>query len=538
MGVLHDAHRKGEVIGRELQAKAAQDIERLLEFGIRRGLLEPIDRYAVRNALLDLLRISEPDDAALTVECVPEAVAQLLEPLLDYAAAAGILEENNTTYRDLLDAKIMGYMMPRQSEVIRRFRATVEQGGVQQAADDFYQLCIDSNYIRMDRIANNLHWLADTEYGAMEITVNLSKPEKDPKEIALLRTAPQSHYPKCLLCVDNVGYAGRLNHPARQNLRVIPLELGGDPWYFQYSPYVYYDEHCIIFDEVHRPMQITDQTIVRLLDFVDQFPHYFVGSNADLPIVGGSILNHEHFQGGRHQFPMEKAPVEQTYNHPHYHDVRLGIVQWPMSVIRINSRRKESILQLASKILHAWRRHNDPANEILAYSESHGVRSNHNTITPIARKNVAGEYEIDLVLRNNRTSEQHPDGIFHPHKELHHIKKENIGLIEVMGLAVLPGRLKEELDLLVRVLSGGLTLPAAIHSMPEHPLHKHSAWIEDLITRHGTALSESAAEQVVQAEVGVKFVEVLHDAGVYKRDVNGRGGFELFLSTIGCVREA
>ncbi|UUZ82323.1 UDP-glucose--hexose-1-phosphate uridylyltransferase [Paenibacillus sp. P26] len=372
--------------------------------------------------------------------------------LLDYAAETGLLEENTTTLRDLLEARIMGMLMPRESELVRRFWTTAKTEGAERATDDFYRLCIDSNYIPMARIRKNLYWLAPTEYGELEITVNLSKPEKDPKEIAMLRSAPQSHYPKCLLCIENVGYAGRLNHPARQNLRVIPLELSGDPWFFQYSPYVYYNEHSIIFDREHRPMTISKDSFGRSLDFIDQFPHYFIGSNADLPIVGGSILNHDHFQGGRHVFPMEKAPVEESFSHPDYPGLKLGIVKWPMSVIRISSHSRTQLLKVAGDILDVWKQHSDPENEIYAFTERDGVRTPHHTITPIARNNATGEYEMDLVLRDNRTSDEFPDGIFHPHPELHHIKKENIGLIEVMGLAILPGRLKGELEQIARRL--------------------------------------------------------------------------------------
>lgn len=521
-----------ETTGNSRQEAAACTIERLLQFGIRQKLLEPIDIYAARNALLELLRISEPYDGDVR-DAGADSPVPLLESLLDYAADTGILEDNNTTLRDLLDAKMMGCLMPRQSEVARRFWQTAKQASVVQATDEFYKLCIDSNYIRADRIAKNQYWLAPTEYGDLEITINLSRPEKDPKEIALLKTAPQSDYPKCLLCVDNVGYAGRLNHPARQNLRVIPLELDGDPWYLQYSPYVYYNEHSIIFDREHRPMKTSKQTFYRLLDFIDQFPHYFIGSNADLPIVGGSILNHDHFQGGKHQFPMEKAPVEQSLAHPDYPNVKLGIVKWPMSVIRISSHNKMQLLKLADTILNEWKGYSDADHDIYAYTERDGVRVPHNTITPIARNNAGGEYELDLVLRNNRTSEQHPDGIFHPHQELHHIKKENIGLIEVMGLAVLPGRLKDEMELLAQVMTGTIPFDGSITENDSHPLHKHASWIGELIAEHGTGMSAEAAGTMLQSAIGQKFAAVLRDAGVYKRTEHGREGFLRFLRMFG-----
>jgi UDPglucose--hexose-1-phosphate uridylyltransferase len=516
----------------ERTAAAALAIERLILFGIKQHLLEPLDGYAARNELLELLRIKEPFAGAVDVG--PEAsVVELLEPLLDYAADTGVLEANTTTHRDLLDARIMGFLMLRPSQVASSFWKTAKRDRVEQATNDFYKQCIDSNYIRMDRIAKNQYWLAPTEYGELEITVNLSKPEKDPKEIALLKSAPQSAYPKCLLCIDNIGYAGRLNHPARQNLRVIPIELEGDPWYFQYSPYVYYNEHSIIFDQQHRPMKMSKATFSRLFDFIDQFPHYFIGSNADLPIVGGSILNHDHFQGGRHRFPMEKAPIEQSFTHPGYANVRLGIVKWPMSVIRISGHNKLTLLKLADTILNAWRAYSDPDRDIIAYTEHEGSLIPHNTVTPIARNNERNEYELDLVLRNNRASEEHPDGIFHPHKELHHVKKENIGLIEVMGLAVLPGRLQDELAMLAQVLTGELPYDSQITADPEHLLYKHSAWIDELVAIHGLSLHAEVAQLALKEAVGNKFAAVLRDAGVFKRDESGLNGFHTFLRTLG-----
>ncbi|WP_248929189.1 UDP-glucose--hexose-1-phosphate uridylyltransferase [Paenibacillus hamazuiensis] len=520
-------------INPQLRLETAKNIERLVQFGVSRKLLDPLDVYAARNALLDMLAIGEPYEGDLE-EPAPESPVGVLEALLDYAAEVGILEDNNTTLRDLLDARLMGALMPRQSEVAARFWHTARQAGTEQATDEFYRLCIDSNYIRMDRIAKNLYWLAPTEYGDLEITVNLSKPEKDPREIAMLKNAPSSHYPKCLLCVDNVGYAGRLNHPARQNLRVVPLMLDGEPWFFQFSPYVYYNEHSIVFDREHRPMKISQHTFYRLLDFIEQFPHYFIGSNADLPIVGGSILNHDHFQGGNHRFAMEKAPVEAAYAHPDYPNLKAGIVRWPMSVIRLSSHNKLQLLRLAGDILEAWRGYSDPECDIYAHTKGEdGTETPHNTITPIARNNASGEYELDLVLRNNRTSTEHPDGIFHPHQELHHIKKENIGLIEVMGLAVLPGRLKEELEAIAGILQGDTELLAAMTDDPQHGLHMHAEWARELTAKYGTSLTAQAAMQAVRHEVGSKYAQVLHDAGVYKRTEQGQQGFHRFLEGLG-----
>jgi UDPglucose--hexose-1-phosphate uridylyltransferase len=515
--------------------RAAYTLERLLQFAEQNHLLGPLDVYTARNALLDLLGIAEPYIGELPDERLgsPE---ELLELLLDDAYAAGLLTEHTTTYRDLLDAQIMGTLMPRPSEVVHQFWHTAKQKDIEAATTAFYKLSIDSNYIRMDRIRKNAYWLASTDYGDIEITVNLSKPEKDPKEIALLRTLPQSSYPKCLLCVDNVGYAGRLDHPARQNLRVIPLELDGEAWYFQYSPYVYYNEHSIIFHQQHIPMKLTANTFSRLLDFVDQFPHYFIGSNADLPIVGGSILNHDHFQGGHHPFPMEKAAVDSLFTHPDYPGVNTGIVKWPMSVLRLSGHNKQQLLGLAGKLLEDWKGYSDPGAEIAAFTEEGGSHIPHNTITPIARNNVKGEYELDLVLRNNRTSEEHPDGIFHPHQPLHHIKKENIGLIEVMGLAVLPGRLQKELQQIAGLLSGAAVFGSDIREDEQHLLHKHAGWIELLIDTHGTSLSAEEAASVLKTEVGGKFLEVLMDAGVYKRTTAGQEAFCRFLQAAGFAR--
>ncbi|WP_274365435.1 UDP-glucose--hexose-1-phosphate uridylyltransferase [Paenibacillus thermotolerans] len=512
---------------------AAYEVERLLQYALKKDLIEPIDIIPSRNALLDILRLPEPYEGEPPDSLeTPELPAGILERLLDYALEAGILEENTGTHRELFDTRLMGCLMPRASEVVRRFGQTAANAGIVQATDDFYRLAIDSGYIRMDRIRNNLYWRTETEYGELEITVNLSKPEKDPREIALLRNAPAASYPKCLLCADNVGYAGRLNHPARQNLRVIPLQLDGEDWFLQYSPYVYYNEHSIVFHGKHVPMKISGQTFVRLLDFLDRFPHYFIGSNADLPIVGGSILNHDHFQGGRHVFPEEKAPVERSFTHPDFPDVRAGIVKWPMSIVRIASWDREQALRLAVMLLARWRAYSDPSVDVHAFTGE----TPHNTITPIARMTADGEYELDLVLRNNLTSEEHPEGIYHPHRYLHHIKKENIGLIEVMGLAVLPGRLKEEMSGLAEVLTGARKLEDVV-SDDSGPLYKHAAWIEAIAAQHGTSMRAEEAEALLRDEVGRKFMEVLTCAGVFKRDEAGQRAFDRFLFSAGFANE-
>lgn len=513
-----------------------RDIALLVRFGVENGMLEELDKVVATNALLDLFQVSEPYGEELP-ETRDESAVGILNRMLDYAADKGLLPDNTTTYRDLMDARIMGFLMPRQSEVARDFWSTARSDSPESATNRFYKLSIDSNYIRMDRIAKNLYWLAPTEYGDLEITINLSKPEKDPKEIAAERSAPQSNYPKCLLCLENVGYAGRVNHPARQNHRVIPLTLEGEPWYLQYSPYVYYNEHCIVFSGGHTPMKVSRRTFVRLLEFVGQFGHYFVGSNADLPIVGGSILSHDHFQGGRHRFPMEKAPVESVYAHPEFPQIKAGRVKWPMSVIRISGPQQPELVELADRLLDGWRHYSDPEADIIAFSDKDGAAVPHNTITPIARKNAAGEFELDLVLRNNRTNDQHPMGIFHPHADLHHIKKENIGLIEVMGLAVLPGRLTQELDRIKQILTGAVKFGKEEIEDSHHPLAKHGDWIHELIGRYGTSLSMEAAERAVCDETGMKFARVLADAGVYKRDEQGLAAYDRFMERMGFITE-
>lgn len=526
-----DVKEEGEyTMTAQVSAEQAQlQIARLVQFAQQQGLIDAADKHYATNALLDLFKFDEPYDGEIPAEQL-SAPIEPLEQLLDYGYSIGLMAENTLTYRDLLDAKIMGVFVARPSELIATFNKLADEKGIEAATDMFYKLSIDSNYIRMDRIAKNPNWLHQTPYGDLQITVNLSKPEKDPKEIALLKTLPPAKYPKCLLCAENVNYAGRVNHPARQNHRTIPLMLQGEEWHLQYSPYVYYNEHSIVFKGVHEPMAVTPQSMARLLDFVEQYPHYFIGSNADLPIVGGSILSHDHFQAGKHVFPMETAPIEANFRSDAYPNIKLGIVKWPMSVIRLQSISKEDIHALAAVILDAWRGYSDPEADIFAYTEQDGQRIPHNTITPIARKLSSGEFELDLVLRNNRTSEEHPDGIFHPHQHLHHIKKENIGLIEVMGLAVLPGRLKEELAAIATILSNGTELEAI--KAPDHPLNKHADWIAELAAQFGTGMAEAEALSLVQAQTGAKFLEVLHDAGVYKRNDIGQYAFRRFIEAL------
>ncbi|RED56749.1 UDP-glucose--hexose-1-phosphate uridylyltransferase [Cohnella lupini] len=511
-------------------------IERLIAFAHRNGLIETLDVDSARNSLLDLFGVKEPAEGVrIEADTLPDSPVPLLEPLLDAAFFRDLMPDDTLTYRDLFDARIMGLLLARPSETARQFQSISQRQGVAYATDWFYKLNIDSNYIRMDRIKKNGYWKHRTPDGEIEITVNLSKPEKDPREIALLKKLPQSSYPKCLLCRENVGYAGRPDHPARQNLRILPLSLNQEDWFFQYSPYVYYNEHSIVFRGEHVPMKISPTTFSRLLDFVEQFPHYFIGSNADLPIVGGSILNHDHFQAGRHVFPMETAPVPEWLTGANQPDVKIGLVQWPMSVLRLRSGNRHVILETAAEVLAKWRGYSDESAEILAFSEREDGRVEHNTITPIARFKDNGIYELDLVLRNNRTSAEHPDGIFHPHQELHHIKKENIGLIEVMGLAVLPGRLQAELGLISDILTGRAPYDEAEIASPEHPLNKHADWIWTLVDLYGTDGSDDAVRLLLQADVGDKFYAVLQDAGVYKGTEPGRAAFRRFLTDTGLV---
>ncbi len=429
--------------------RIGQDIKKLTAYGLQTGLIEKEDKIYTINRLLELFELDELENEDEEVSMETEELEEMLGRMMDYAVEKGIMKEDGIVYRDLFDTKIMSMLVSRPSEVIRRFWDFYGESP-EKATDFYYKFSQDTDYIRRYRISKDQKWTADTKYGELDITINLSKPEKDPKAIAAAKDAKQGGYPKCLLCVENEGYAGRVNHPARQNHRVIPVEINGSKWGFQYSPYVYYNEHCIVFNSEHIPMKIEHDTFCKLFDFVKQFPHYFVGSNADLPIVGGSILSHDHFQGGHYEFAMAKAEVEKAFTVKGFEDVEAGIVKWPMSVIRIASEDSGRLVALADKILEKWRGYTDEDAFIYAYTDGEP----HNTITPIARKRK-DKYELDLVLRNNITTEEHPLGVYHPHAKLHHIKKENIGLIEVMGLAVLPARLKGEMDKLADAILAG-----------------------------------------------------------------------------------
>ena len=489
-------------------------IDSLVSYAMNTGLAEPCDHMVLTNRLLDLMG---KNDYIPSEEPQTEDLEEILKGMLDYVCQQGLCEDNITA-RDLYDTRIMGALTPMPREVIRTFREKYAVDPV-AATDWYYRFSCDTDYIRRYRIARDMRWKYAGEYGEMDITINLSKPEKDPKAIAAAKNAPQSSYPKCQLCAENEGYAGRMNHPARENHRIIPITVCGEPWCLQYSPYVYYNEHCIVFNSKHIPMKIDRSAFQKLLSFVTEFPHYFVGSNADLPIVGGSILSHEHFQGGHYTFAMETAEVEQPLTFAGFEDITAGIVKWPMSVIRLCSKDPERIADLADKILGVWRGYSDETVGVIAYSDGEP----HNTITPIARRR--GEnYELDLVLRCNITTDEHPLGVFHPHADKHHIKKENIGLIEVMGLAVLPSRLKQELTDLAAAVAAGKDIRT------DEVLGKHADWVEELKQQY--TFTKDNAMNILLQETGKVFAGVLEDAGVYKHTPEGKEAFLRFVDAV------
>ena len=494
-----------------------KEIKRLINYAIDKELIYKEDEIYVRNRILEILNLDEYEDIDIEKEEL-ENPQSILDIILDYAYENGILKYNTVTYRDLLDTKIMDCFIPRPSEIVRKFHEEYKLKP-ELATENYYKMSRASNYIRTERTNKNVRWKTNTDFGELEITINISKPEKDPRTIAAAKNMKSNAYPKCLLCKENEGYAGRINHPARQNHRVIPITLCNEDWFLQYSPYVYYNEHSIVFKGNHDPMKITKATFERLLGFVDKFPHYFIGSNADLPIVGGSILSHDHFQAGNHEFPMEISPILKEINIKGFEDIEVGIVKWPLSVIRIRSGKIDRLTKLASKILDGWRGYSDERVDIL----SHTNKEPHNTITPITRyKN--NKFELDLVLRNNRTSDQHPLGIFHPHSDVHHIKKENIGLIEVMGLAVLPPRLKYELELLKECLLG-------VKNICEYDaLKKHIEWFDYLKDKYKDPNVDF--DKILKLEVGETFERILTDAGVFKQDYKGLKAFERFMDSL------
>ncbi len=493
-----------------------ENIKKLVEYGIMKGLTPECERLYTTNLLLEVFKEDAYEDTDINIEEI--VLEDVLKALLDEAVSRGLIEDG-IVYRDLFDTKLMNCLLPRPAQVQETFWNKYEKSPV-EATDYYYKLSQDSDYIRRYRIKKDMRWKVDSPYGEIDITVNLSKPEKDPKAIAAAKTAKASSYPKCQLCMENEGYAGRVNHPARENHRIIPIVVNDSKWGFQYSPYVYYNEHCIVFNGAHTPMKIERATFVKLFDFIKQFPHYFLGSNADLPIVGGSILSHDHFQGGNYTFAMAKAPIEKRFVIPGYEDVEAGIVKWPLSVIRIRSKEVERLVELADHILGAWRGYTDA--DAFIFAETDGEP--HNTITPIARK-VGEMYELDLALRNNITTEENPLGVYHPHAEYHNIKKENIGLIEVMGLAVLPSRLKEELEILADYIVEGKDVASC------EKIEKHAAWVASFLPKYDTITKENVMD-ILKEEVGIVFTHVLEDAGVYKCTEEGRNAFMKFVNIL------
>ncbi len=502
---------------------ATTKIEALLAFAEANHLTEAVDRPYYRNLLLDVMNLDAPEGTPAEPDGIPATATALLTALCDLAVEHGLIEDMGYA-RDLFSARIMGLLTPSPKEVREAFLSDVAANKPEDATQRFYDMCRACDYIKVDAIAQNVRYFADSPAGVLEITINLSKPEKDPKEIAKLKNAPSVGYPKCMLCVENPGYRGRSNFPARQNHRVVPVQLSGQDWYVQYSPYAYYPEHCIVFNSQHVPMKISRGTFERLFDFVRQLPHYMLGSNADLPIVGGSILNHDHFQGGRYTFPMDKAAVKCTLTSPNP-AVKAAILDWPMSAVQLSGTDETALIDAAEALLNAWRAWSDPSCDV--YAETEG--NPHNTVTPILRK-VDGEYRLNLVLRNNRTSDEHPLGIFHPHAPLHHIKKENIGLIEVMGLFILPGRLKTELAALQDFLTGKRPL---VRPEESDMSAKHFDWVEAIVRENGLCADDAAAEALLRSEVAKVCAQVLADAGVYKQDEKGLAGFKRFMASIG-----
>lgn len=491
-------------------------IKKLIAYGIEKDLITVEDKNYTVNRLLDVLHLDEYEEPK--TEYINVSLEQTLKEILDFAVEKKLIDDS-IVYRDLFDAKIMGCLVPPPHDVITWFNELYNRSP-KYASSWFYKFSQDTDYIRRYRIEKDLRWKVQTEYGELDLSINLSKPEKDPKAIAEAKNAKQSDYPKCMLCAENEGYSGRINHPARQNHRIIPLKIDREDWYFQYSPYVYYNEHCIMLNSKHIPMVINAGAFRKLFDFVKKFPHYFIGSNADLPIVGGSILSHDHFQGGNYEFAMAKAEIEKFYKIKGFDDIETGIVKWPMSVIRLRHKESEKLVEFADYILSKWRKYSDDA--VFIFDETDGEP--HNTITPIARKND-DIYELDLVLRNNITTEEHPLGVYHPHKELHHIKKENIGLIEVMGLAVLPSRLDKELKLLAEYILSGRNIRG------NETIEKHADWAERFLPNYNDITDDNIME-ILEHEVGQVFVKVLEDAGVFKRTLKGQEAFDRFMSEL------
>lgn len=493
-----------------------ENIKKLVEYGIQTGLTPECERIYTTNLLLEIFKEDNYEDTEIDTENLE--LEDILKNLLDEAVSRGLIEDS-VVYRDLFDTKLMNCLLPRPAQIQREFKEKYDISP-EEATKYYYKLSQDSDYIRRYRVKKDMKWTVDSPYGVIDITVNLSKPEKDPKAIAAAKNAKASTYPKCQLCVENEGYAGRVNHPARENHRIMPITINDSQWGFQYSPYVYYNEHCIVFNGQHVPMKIDRAAFIKLFDFVKQFPHYFLGSNADLPIVGGSILSHDHFQGGHYTFAMAKAPIEKKVTIPEYEDVEAGIVKWPLSVLRIRHKDEKRLIDLADHVLKNWRSYTD--EDAFIFAETDGEP--HNTITPIARK-VGDIYELDLTLRNNITTEEHPLGLYHPHAQYHNIKKENIGLIEVMGLAVLPARLKNELELLADYIVEGKDIRS------NEEIVKHADWVDGFLPKYDSITKENVMD-ILKEEVGIVFTHVLEDAGVYKCTEEGRKSFMKFIETL------
>lgn len=491
-----------------------ESIAALVQYAEREKLIDEQDKVYATNRIIEALHMDTYEEVEV---CGEYELKEILESILDYACENALCE-NSVVYRDLFDTKIMGLLTPKPSEVIKEFKDNYKKSP-KQATDYYYNFSKKTDYIREYRIKNDMKWVTNTQYGDIDITINLSKPEKDPKAIAAALSMKQSSYPKCQLCRENEGYAGRINHPARQNHRIIPIEINGSKWYLQYSPYVYYNEHCIVFNSEHSPMKIDSAVFGKLFDFVKLFPHYFIGSNADLPIVGGSILTHEHFQGGNYTFAMAKAEIETKFSFDGFEDIEAGIIKWPMSVIRLCGEDSDRICTLADKIMTAWRNYTDEEAFIFAYTGS----TPHSTITPIARFRN-GKYELDLVLRNNITTDEHPDGYYHPHKEYHHIKKENIGLIEVMGLAVLPSRLKTEMKLLADAMISGADIAC------DERIAKHKEWADMIKAKYD--ITQENCDEILKKEIGIVFTSILEQCGVFERSEKGKEQFIRFLKTV------
>lgn len=507
------------------------EIEKLLIYAVNNELISPLDVTFTRNKIMDLLKVEEPFSGVIENQNF-DTPLEILNNILDYCYEHKLIEENTPIYRDLMDSKIMGIFIDRPSNIINNFNA-LKVKSPKLATDYFYSLCIKSNYIRMNRIKKNIEFTGNTDIADFKITINMSKPELDQKEVEKMKLSKKASYPKCMLCAENVGYAGRINHPARQNHRVIPFNVGSDIWNFQYSPYVYYNEHCILFSNEHRPMKVNRSTFETLFDFVDQIPHYFIGANAGMPIIGGSILSHDHFQGGNEDFPIECAEDEVKLKNKEFEDVEISIIKWPIGTVRLVSKNRENLIELSTKLLKEWQNYKDETLGIIPFTKTEDSITPHNGITPLVRINDKGQYVVHLAFRNNRTSKNHPEGIFHPHENLHHIKKEGIGVIEVMGQAILPARLNKSFESIKNILiKTEAEFNENIKNI-ETELEPHMEWIKQLINKYGFEVNSNEADNIIKKEIADIYLQILTDAGVFKYTKEGISGFKRFLSTLG-----